>query len=75
MLCKVKVSRVRRFNPPGGLNPDVRNFSKFIFELFGPTINCGAKHPVVLKNFVLVKHPNGPALCTSDVFSLTNTIT
>ena len=35
--------------------PDVGKFSKKKFKLFGPMVNCGEKHPVVLQNFVLVK--------------------
>ena len=36
---------------------DLEYFSKFIFELFKPTVNCGTNHPMVLTNFVLEKHP------------------
>ncbi len=32
------------------------NFQKEI-ELFRPMVNCGEKHPGVVQNFVLEKHP------------------
>ena len=37
--------------------PNVEKFSNFFKELFGPMVNCGAKHPVVLTTFVIQKHP------------------
>ncbi len=45
------------FNGSGVKVPDDGKFSKN-FELFGPTVNCGEKHPVVLTTFVLTKNPN-----------------
>ncbi len=45
-------------NGLGVKDPNVGKFSNFFFELFGPMVNCGERHPVVLQTFVLTKHPN-----------------
>ncbi len=38
--------------------PDIIKLKKKLCELFGQTVNCGGKHRMVLKNVVLMKHPN-----------------